>query len=529
MTIYQFDYIVIGSGIAGLRAAFELAEAESKVILITKGEINDTATDLAQGGIAVALHQEDTPAMHFDDTLMAGDGLCDETAVKALVEDGPQQVESLIAMGARFDQTDGAYHFTREAAHSRRRILHAGDWTGHEIGRTLARHVLGHRNIQIHQTTSVSRLLVENNHCVGCIGIYLPEQQPATYLARATILATGGLAYCFSHATTPPVLSGDGIALAYEAGAVLQDMELIQFHPTTFSRGEGHAISHYVITEAIRGEGAHLINCDGKRFMYDYHPLAELAPRDIVARSIVSEIEKTQAETVFLDLRHLEFDIPARFPNVASMCRKHGIDIRTDLIPVTPAAHYFMGGISTNLDGESSITGLYAAGECASLGIHGANRLASNSLLDGLVFGYRAARHALAHAPQLPDITLDLEDYKSDVVPPIKTIRFSQTIPAIRKLLWQNIGIRRNAGQLTYCLNELNALNWILQINTLDPDIRRFQHLITLGKLMAEFALARKESRGCHYRTDYPEKNPAYRRHFKKRIGDSTLCNFEEC
>ena len=381
------DFIVIGSGIAGLRAAIALAPV-GRVLILTKAEPTESNTGYAQGGIAVALGDDDSPGLHAADTVKAGDGLCDEDAVRVLVEQGPPYVTELVEWGTRFDRdAEGRLSRGREAAHSVRRVLHAGDTTGREIARVLWHRVSALPTVETANHALVTGLLVEDGRVAG-VRFFDQFGFPRDARARATLLATGGAGHVFKETTNPPVATGDGVALAFHAGARVADLEFVQFHPTALNvRGA----PRFLISEALRGDGARLINGQGDVFMTRYHPDGDLAPRDVVARSIVREMERTGG-LVFLSLSHLD---PAyvvhRFPTIADMCRQINLDLATDPIPVGPAAHYIMGGVETDHWGRTSIPGLFAAGEVACTGVHGANRLASNSLLEGLVFGARAA------------------------------------------------------------------------------------------------------------------------------------------
>src|SRR5215212_5353875 len=397
----ETDFIVVGSGIAGLRAAVELPRAGARVTVLTKDRREESNTEYAQGGVAVALSEEDEASLHEEDTLAAGAGLCDERAVEVLVGEGRRYIQELIEWGTEFDREGSRLLFTREAAHSRPRILHAqGDATGREIVRALLARAGSERNISFLAHAETESLVVGEGRVCGVRYLDPLVRAPRVLLARGVVLATGGAGALYLHTTNPPVATGDGMAMAYDAGAELADMEFVQFHPTALNV-EG--APRFLLSEALRGEGGVLRNAAGKRFVQRYEPAGDLASRDLVARAIVREVERTGAR-VYLSLAHLDPDyVRHRFPTIAQACRQAGLDLATDRIPVSPAAHYVMGGVETDLDGRTSLAGLFAAGEVACTGVHGANRLASNSLLEGLVFGARAAQAmiAAAQAPQL--------------------------------------------------------------------------------------------------------------------------------
>src|SRR5262245_37762221 len=396
------DYIVIGSGVAGLRAAIELAR-DGRVAVLTKDRLDESNTEYAQGGVAVAMSDDDEISLHFEDTLKAGAGLCDEQAVRVLVEEGPRYITELIEWGARFDREGGALQFTQEAAHSRRRILHAnGDSTGREIVRALIAHARKQSNIQLVAHAATVGLIVEDGRCAGVRFIDPNESLLREMYARAVVLATGGAGQIFAQTTNPSIATGDGMAMAYAAGATMCDLEFTQFHPTALAI-EG--APRFLLSEALRGEGAILRNHEGEAFARRYDDRGEMASRDIVARAIVAEMERTGARWMYLDLTHLKADfLRERFPNIFETCLRYGLDLTKDRLPVSPAAHYVMGGVKTDTYGRTTLAALYAAGEVAGTGVHGANRLASNSLLEGLVFGARAGAAAIEDSSsRLPD------------------------------------------------------------------------------------------------------------------------------
>jgi L-aspartate oxidase len=533
---HHADYIVVGCGIAGLRAAIELGQAGS-VLVLAKSSLSDSATEWAQGGIAAALSDEDEISLHEQDTLLAGDGLCNPAAVKVLVEEGPRYIQQLIEWGTQFDRAGTKLAFTREGAHSRSRVLHAqGDSTGHEISRALFAEAGTLERIEIRPHAFTTELLVEQGRVAGLR--YLDEADNRLHEARAgaVLLATGGLGQVYRETTNPAVATGDGMAIAYEAGAALSDLEFVQFHPTALAV---KGAPHFLLSEALRGEGAVLRNVDLERFMKRYHEASELAPRDVVARAIATEMQRTQTEFVYLDMtaRPAEF-VRKRFPRIFSTCQSYGIDITSDLVPVRPAAHYAMGGVKTDLWGLTTLPGLYAAGETAATGVHGANRLASNSLLEGLVFGARAgvtmaqafpattrARAAAASpghesggSAQNPG---PRAKHPANHPLPEKRSEHSTTnagahsaapdpvasaLEQICTIMWKDAGILRNDRDLALAIEQLGTL----AVERPEQPSRRaceLHNLWTLAQLITRSALAREESRGSHYRSDFPFHN----------------------
>jgi L-aspartate oxidase len=491
-------FLVVGTGVAGLHTAWRVAAQGHDVLLLTKRSLFDSATAYAQGGIAAALGAGDSPALHHQDTLAAGAALCDAAAVQVLVEEGPDRVRELHAAGAGFDLTDaGRFKLGREAAHSRRRIVHAqGDQTGAEVARTLIQRVRESPRVRVLEHARVLDLLVEGEGAERrCLGVRASVAGRATEIvADATVLATGGCGQVYRYTTNPQVATGDGLAIALRAGVTLSDMEFVQFHPTALDTPENPLV---LISEAVRGEGAILLNARGERFMPRRHRLAELAPRDVVAREIFRE---QQAHgRVWLDARHLAADpggFRARFPGIHALCTARGIDPDRDPIPVTPAAHYMMGGIVTDLAGRSSLPGLYAAGEVARTGVHGANRLASNSLLEGLVFAERVARDlvTLDRPAPAPRRSPTWE------VPPLADRGAAQVAAdAIRSTMWEHAGIDRTARGLQQCLARLADIE-----ARLTPGMTEERNMVQTARLIAEAALLRTESRGGHYRSDFP-------------------------
>lgn len=501
------DFLVIGSGVAGLFAAIK-ASRYGRVLLLTK-ELMEGNTRYAQGGIAAAIGPDDSWQEHLADTLAAGAGLCDEEAVAILVREAPARIQELIDLGAQFDKHQQQIALTREGGHRRRRILHAGgDATGLEIERVLARAALTNANIQVVDATSAVDLLTDQGQCYGALGLDKAGQLTA-FLAKATILATGGAGQVYKYTTNSPVVTGDGLAMAYRAGAQLMDMEFFQFHPTAL-RLSGAPCA--LITEAVRGEGAHLLDVNGRRFMPAVHPLAELAPRNVVARAIVQAMEATASEHVWLDMRPIKgVDLPTRFPTVFKTCQKYGLDIRHDLIPVAPVAHYFMGGIRVDYHGRTNIDGLYACGEAACLGLHGANRLASNSLLEGLVFGHRIAegaqRNHLGISEQsLLQLKLSAPEPTGLTKPTTDIMELRGTI---QQVMWQEVGLKRNRAGLMRAQKDLERVGEQLAGPVVYPEHLETINLHTVGQLICRAALMRTESRGGHFREDHPEQHDA--------------------
>ena len=505
----ETDFIVVGAGIAGLRAAIELAPA-GRVLLLAKRELTESATQYAQGGIAAALSDEDEIGLHLQDTLNAGDGLCNPAAAKVLVEEGPERIEELIAWGTGFDRSGSKLVFAREGAHSRNRVLHAhGDSTGREIGRALWLKAKAQKHISLLEFEFASALCVQDGRMTG-LAMRDEKGTRREVRAAAVLLATGGLGQIYRETTNPTVATGDGVAMAYRAGAEISDMEFVQFHPTAlYVKGA----PRFLLSEALRGEGAYLRNMELVRFMLKYHDMAELAPRDVVARAIAHELEvvKSPHAVVYLDLSHMSAKkVESRFPRIYKTCLDYNVDISTDLVPVRPAAHYAMGGVRTDLEGRTSVLGLYAAGEAACTGVHGANRLASNSLLEGLVFGARAAkamreelrghRHpassglAAAGAGAAPQANSNPST--------------AEMVKQIQDLMWREVGIVRTGSGLKHAIHELQKLREGAPqpVNRAACEAANI-HQVAL--LIAHAALAREESRGAQYRTDYPLHNDA--------------------
>ena len=482
------DFLVIGAGVAGLRAAIELASA-GRVLVVAKDTLRESSSEYAQGGIAVALSDDDEVALHEQDTLVAGDGLCDPAAVRTLVEEGPAAIQELIEWGAEFDRVDGELAFTREGAHSRNRVLHAhGDSTGKEIARTLYRRAAALPNIEFRSFSATTDLLTDDGRVSGAMVYEADRRRLTAVRAKAVLLATGGLGCVYRETTNPEVATGDGVSMAWRAGAGIADIEFVQFHPTAL-HVEG--APRFLLSEALRGEGGYLRNAAGERFMERYHPLAELAPRDVVSRAIVAEMRLTGAPHVWLDITHKGADFARRrFPRIYETCLHYGVDLALEPAPVHPAAHYAMGGVRTDLDGRTNLERLYAAGEVACTGVHGANRLASNSLLEGVVFGARAARA--------------MRDWASaTTVPPGPEPEAAFPRVAreeVRSLAWEKCGILRSGPELRA------ACDWLSSLppgGAVDYEVRSIWQV---AYLIAQCALAREESRGAHFRTDFPDK-----------------------
>lgn len=494
------DYIVIGSGIAGLRAAMELVQTGS-VRVYCKGEPWQSNTRWAQGGIAAAMQEGDTVEFHLQDTLKAGDGLCYEPAVRVLVEEGPQRIQELVAWGAEFDSVEGKFVFGREGAHTRNRILHAGDATGKEILRALLNWVEQTKKIDlIPFSPAVDLILDRERRCIGIITMDENTGKMTEVYARSVLLATGGAGQIYSHTTNPPVATADGAAMAFRSGAEMMDLEFFQFHPTAFHY---HGAPRFLLTEALRGEGATLKNMHGQAFMKSYHEMGDLAPRDIVSRAIVSEIRKTESSWVYLDATSIKRKkLRERFPNIYEFLENYQLDLAIDLIPISPSAHYWMGGVRTDLYGLTSIPGLYAAGEVACTGVHGANRLASNSLLEGLVFGARAGEvMSKAHPAGLP---LEPSALKRPSSPGTAPQELDRLRKRIQEQNWKHLGLLRSSAGIKELLDFLESIPDFVPSNL--PELELL-NLLQCSKLMGASALKREESRGSHYREDFPEKN----------------------
>jgi L-aspartate oxidase len=518
------DFVVIGAGIAGLRAAITLAQHGS-VWVVTKEQLGESNTSYAQGGIAVAVSGEEDVEQHLADTLAAGDGLVDERAARVLVTEGPARVGELLLWGTAFDRYGsgerlGELMLTREGAHSRSRILHAhGDGTGAEIGRSLLEHARTHPRIHFREWTSLVDFVLDAHGRVAGVELLAPHGSRYSVNARAVLLASGGAGQVYSDTTNPAVATGDGIAAAWRAGAAIADMEFYQFHPTALSLP---GVPRFLLSEALRGEGAVLLNDRGERFMERYHPLLELAPRDVVARAITREGlgDQGRARPVYLDMRHVAatgLDLSARFPGISAFLAQHGLSLSSDLIPIRPAAHYLMGGVETDTDGRTTLPGLFAAGEVACTGVHGANRLASNSLLEGLVFGARAAEAMLLESVCEPDV-LSPDAVAHEAPPEPGTVPAAPGASAadspaalaeLRAAMWRDAGLLRDAEGLERVAALLTRLGAALGAVE-DRRSLELRNLHAVATLITRAALAREESRGAHFRSDFPTRDDAH-------------------
>ncbi len=506
------DVVVIGVGIAGLYTALQASEF-AQVMLIGKKGLDDSNTRWAQGGIAAVTAQTDSPALHLKDTLVAGAGLCSYEAVDVLVHEGPERLKELIEYGTNFDKDEqGQYELTKEGAHSQRRILHAhGDATGAEIVRALSERTRQTDQITVLENHFVIDVVTRQGECVGVL-VMGPDGELFFVESTATVLATGGAGQLYRYTTNPDIATADGIAMAYRAGADIKDMEFIQFHPTVL---HFPGAPRFLITEAVRGEGAILRNIDGERFMEKYHPQKELAPRDIVARAIISEMERTNSAYVYLDITHESEElIKHRFPTVYGFCLQYGLDMVTDWIPVSPACHYIMGGVQTDLHGETATKRLFACGEVSCTGVHGANRLASNSLSEAVVFGHRIVQRI----KELPPL---------EAVRPLAFVR-ERKMTAIQtreqrirlqKLMLRYVGLKRNEAGLKKAMAEMEKMLALFDCQSREKEAYELLNLLTVATLATRASLLRTESRGGHYRSDFPDKDDVnWRKHIIQSI-----------
>jgi len=502
------DCLVIGGGVGGLRAAVEAA-AGGDVLLVTKDALRESNTFYAQGGIAAVLGESDTFASHIEDTLDTGCGLCDHEVVRKVVEEGPARVLELLDWGAKFDTIDGRLAFGREGGHSAARIIHAmGDSTGREIADCLARKVRATPRVKLMENTFAIDLLTVDGQCAGAA--VSPEEDVVVLIwARHTILAAGGCGQLYRETTNPRIATGDGHAMSYRAGAVMRDMEMVQFHPTTlYIAGATRAL----ITEAVRGEGALLVDRNGLRFMPEYHPRAELAPRDVVSRAIIRQMEKTGHSHVWLDMTHLGEAGKERFPGIAKLCGGFGIDIAKDRIPVRPSAHYMIGGAATDMNAATAVRNLWACGEVTASGLHGANRLASNSLLEGLVFGEVAGRNVAESLRR--EGTVEPVPHRIKFAPPPSSrteLDVSDVRNSLRSLMTRNVGIERTEARLAETEEIIEFwCRYVLDKTFTGPEGWELQNMLTVARLTAGAARLRKETRGVHFRGDFPERDDAH-------------------
>lgn len=501
------DFLIIGGGIAGLFTALKAARFGSVVVLVKK-TMKDSNTGLAQGGIAAAVHEEDSPFLHLEDTLEAGAGLCDIEAVDVLVREGPERVRELINLGASFDtKKDGNIALAREGAHSRPRILHAADATGEAIRVALVNQCEAHPGIDLLEEQFLVDILTRRagQECLGALVYDAKEKRHRLYHAKAMVVATGGAGQLYQYTTNPSVATGDGMAACFRVGCQLRDMEFIQFHPTVLFSQE---TQRFLISEAVRGEGAWLLNQEGERFMRRYHALEDLAPRDVVSRAIVNEMHASQSDFVYLDMSRIP-GVAERFPNIYRTCLKSGIDLQKALVPVSPTAHFTMGGIATNTYGETGVNGLYACGEAACTGVHGANRLASNSLLEGIVFGqrilYRAEEILYRRLSSRDEVMAEYD--RSSVYRPRGKIDPQTAKKRIQTTMWENVGIIRFERGLKEASRELEDIYNGLAAG---EDLLAFYeaiNMLTVARIIIQASLWRQESRGAHYRSDFPHRD----------------------
>lgn len=506
------DVLIVGGGVAGARAALAI-DPSQRVILVTKDVLTLSNSSWAQGGIAGVLDPLDDISNHINDTIAAGKGLCDKEVVDVVVNEAPERIHELIELGAQFDKENGEIALTQEGGHSHRRVVHAlGDATGKEIMRALIARVKSAPNCDAWEKTFTIDLLTHEGACVGAI-LWNQQHGKTIVWAKRVILATGGAGRLYRETTNPDIATADGHAIAFRAGAELRDMEFMQFHPTVLYIAGS---SRHLISEAVRGEGAYLIDCNGHRFMQDYDPAGELAPRDVVSQAINEQMSRTQHPCVYLDLSHLDPKLIAdRFPHITQVCAKFGLDLASDRIPVRPGAHYMIGGITVNLNGESTLPGLLGAGEVTASGLHGANRLGSNSLLEGLVFGLRAGKLASEQAQAIPD-SFQALPIQYDCTPAAEDdeLNLMDIENSLNSLMWRNVGIRRHAEGLLQAANQLEF--WDRYVSRREFNQLKgweLQNQLLVARLMVVAAIERRESRGVHLRVDFPKPDPAQARH----------------
>ncbi len=509
------DVLIIGAGITGIRAALAI-DPKLQVVLATKDVISQSNSAYAQGGIAGVFDPLDDFANHVADTLAAGKGLCDRDIVQTVVHEAPERIRELVSFGAVFDQADGEIALTQEGGHSHRRVVHAlGDATGKEVMRALIDRIYHEPQIATWEKTFTIDLLTHEGECRGAL-VWNADHGKTFVWAKQTILATGGAGRLFRETTNPEIATADGQAMAFRAGAELRDMEFMQFHPTVLYIAGS---SRHLISEAVRGEGGLLRDCQGRRFMPDYDPAAELAPRDIVSRSITRQMEKTRHHCVYLDLTHLDKSlVHERFPHIGQVCAEFGLDLTRDLIPVRPGAHYMIGGLTVDAEARTTLPRLWAAGEVASSGLHGANRLASNSLLEGLVFGLRAGRNASAAAgseqDQFTALSLATDNSVAPAQPLDASLKLDDLLNSLNSEMWRNVGIERSAEGLEAALQQVEF--WDRYVGPREFNTTQgweLQNMLLVARMMIRAAQMRKESRGTHYRNDYPDTDPAQADH----------------
>jgi L-aspartate oxidase len=517
------DVLILGGGLAGLRAALAV-DPRLAVTVITKDDLRGSSSQWAQGGIAGVVDPEDRFDNHVADTLTAGAGLCHEAVVDSVVREAPARIGELIAWGTRFDERDGGLELGREGGHSHHRIVHAlGDATGREVMRAVIERARGLENLEVWPDTFTIDLVTDGGRCRGAL-VWNPSHGKTLVWARRTILATGGAGQLYRESTNPPGASGDGLALAWRAGAEVRDMEFMQFHPTVLYIAGG---ARSLITEAVRGAGARLVDREGRRFMPEFDERAELAPRDVVSRAITVVMRRTHHANVYLDLSHLDADdVRRKFPGMAETCRKFGLDLARDRIPVRPGAHYMIGGVTVDAEGRTDVPGLFAAGEVTSSGLHGANRLASNSLLEGLVYGARAGAAASA------ELLAEGPDGDAFRVPPIAnpraeenggdgtTLDLADIRNSLQSLMWRQVGVERRGGELAESLEAVEGwCRYVLPRQFADPQGWQLQNMLHVARLMIASALAREETRGVHFRADCPEPSADWLAHVAWRRG----------
>ena len=520
---FHTDLLIIGGGLAGLRASIAADDVDPSlnVLVVTKDELRQSNSTYAQGGIAGVLGPEDEFENHIADTMSAGGTLCNRDVVEMVIREAPKRIEELIEWGTRFDRQEGELLLGREGGHSHHRIVHAlGDSTGKEVMRAVSNWTHRFPNITLWEKSYTLDLIVHDGECCGAV-IYSERHGKMLVWAKQTIMCTGGVGQMFRESTNPAVATGDGHAIAYRAGAELRDMEFMQFHPTVlYIAGSSRSL----ITEAIRGEGAHLVDDNGYRFMFDYDERGDLAPRDIVSQSIVTQMEKTKGTCAYLDVTHLEADhVRKRFPGISEACAKFGLDITKDRIPVRPGAHYMIGGVTVDKNGQTTLPRLWAAGEVTSSGLHGANRLASNSLLEGLVYGAHAGRSAAEAAKAIPDRLHALPIEHSRSAKTDEVLDVADILNSLKSLMWRSVGVRREKQGLEEAARTIDRwCHYVLPMQFQDQAGWELQNMLVVGRVMISASLAREESRGVHLRTDFPESDDAnWMRHLTYRLDDS--------